>query len=344
MEATHDHVIMGRAYPEWFRWRIIFADGTAAQVADRFGVSRATVFRLRNRFAASGNVTRALPSGGRPSVLNEQAMELLREMILRRPDVSVQEARQMLQHARASASAIPRTFNRLDFTLYKPRVQRQEDHRVNFWASPPSGPRGTAGIAGVPPLSVIDIDTLSITFEHDRRTDRSAPGERDPRSDVHTRARVKWNVILAIDMNRGPVAFWILRDDITSDIFSHFIRHMLIPELKLPYGFRFPRTILCDALWDYLSQDRIVEIGTAGHRILARPAHSPDMAPIESAFDKIKQVLMRQRDDLSEGNLLGSIRSAILSITKEECREWFLNCHYDVPGLVRRPYMGANAL
>ena len=343
MEATHDHVIMGRAYPEWFRWRIIFADGTAAQVADRFGVSRATVFRLRNRFAASGNVTRALPSGGRPSVLNEQAMELLREMILRRPDVSVQEARQMLQHARASASAIPRTFNRLDFTLYKPRVQRQEDHRVNFWASPPSGPRGTAGIAGVPPLSVIDIDTFSITFEHcERRTDTAAPG--DPRSDVHTRARVKWNVILAIDMNRGPLSFWILRDDITPDVFHRFNHLILLPQLKLPYGFRFPRTILCDALWDHLSQDHIVEIATAGHRIVARPASSPDMAPIESAFNKINQVLTRQRDDLSEANLLDSISSAILSITKEECREWFLNCHYEVPGLVRRPYMGAIAL
>jgi transposase len=71
-------------------------------------------------------------------------------------------------------------------------------------------------------------------------------------------------------------------------------------------------------------------IQAAGHMQLFRPAYSPDLAPIECAFSKIKTHLRSRRYDINEDNLLHFIEEAIRSITVEDCKNWFKNCGYSL--------------
>jgi transposase len=71
--------------------------------------------------------------------------------------------------------------------------------------------------------------------------------------------------------------------------------------------------------------DAIVE---NGHLRLLRPAYSPDYAPVENAFSKIKAFLRAHRYELTKENLVNYIVMAIQTITVEDCIGWFRNCGY----------------
>jgi transposase len=70
------------------------------------------------------------------------------------------------------------------------------------------------------------------------------------------------------------------------------------------------------------------EIRDSGHQLLFRPAYSPDFAPVELAFAKIKGYLRARKYELTDQNLKTHIDEAILTITPDDCRNWFKKCHY----------------
>lgn len=138
-------------------------------------------------------------------------------------------------------------------------------------------------------------------------------------------------------MLRGPVAWWIYTINTDADVFAFFIEQFLLP--KLTAGVR--RTIL----WDNLSAHFTGNVATdllaaAGHRVVARPSYSPDMAPIESAFSKIKYFLRRHTDLITAANLRDAVDVAVRTITPEDAQGWYQDCHYFVPGREYRPYLG----
>jgi transposase len=69
-------------------------------------------------------------------------------------------------------------------------------------------------------------------------------------------------------------------------------------------------------------------IANGGHLRLLRPAYSPDYAPVENAFSKIKAFLRAHRYDLTKDNLADYIIKAIQTITVQDCENWFRNCGY----------------
>jgi transposase len=140
-----------------------------------------------------------------------------------------------------------------------------------------------------------------------------------------------------IDVNVGPLAWKIYEENTTANVFSDFIRDDLLPRLCVG----IERTILWDNLAAHFTGNVAINLlGNKGHRVVARPSYSPDMAPIESAFSKIKYLLKRNRDVITAANLRDAIDLAVRQITAEDCRGWFQHCHYYVPGREFRPYMG----
>jgi transposase len=70
------------------------------------------------------------------------------------------------------------------------------------------------------------------------------------------------------------------------------------------------------------------EIQRGGHHVLFRPAYSPDFAPVELAFSKIKAFIRAHKYEINKDNMELYIYHAIMSITSDDCRGWFEKCHY----------------
>ena len=61
-------------------------------------------------------------------------------------------------------------------------------------------------------------------------------------------------------------------------------------------------------------------------RIVYLPAYSPDLNPIEKSFSKVKAVLQRDRGRCKP--LVDDIKTATMSVTKEDVAGWFRGCSY----------------
>lgn len=73
---------------------------------------------------------------------------------------------------------------------------------------------------------------------------------------------------------------------------------------------------------------RLIE--TRGCRLLFLPAYSPDLAPIELAFSKIKEAL-RRTGARTRDALEAAIAAALDTITAHDAAGWFRHCGYPTP-------------
>jgi transposase len=148
---------------------------------------------------------------------------------------------------------------------------------------------------------------------------------------------IRLNLLLAIDINVGVVAWKVYTENTTADVFADFVRDDLLP--RLPFGVQ--RTVLWDNLAAHSTNNTASDLlDGKGHRVVPRPSYSPDMAPIESAFSKIKYLLRRHKDVITAANFKQAIDLAVRQITAEDCRGWYQHCHYFVPGKAFLPYLG----
>jgi transposase len=85
---------------------------------------------------------------------------------------------------------------------------------------------------------------------------------------------------------------------------------------------------MMDNLRVHHTQEVQDEIAKGGHQILFRPAYSPDFAPVELAFSKIKAYIRAHKYQITEENLELFIFQAISTITPEDCKNWFEACYY----------------
>ena len=74
---------------------------------------------------------------------------------------------------------------------------------------------------------------------------------------------------------------------------------------------------------------RLVE--ARGCRLLFLPPYSPDFAPIEHAFGKIKEAL-RRAGARTHAALEDAIAAALDTITTQDALGWFRHCGYPPPG------------
>lgn len=161
------NVPRGVGYPVWFRQRIIDTPGSAKMRAWHYKVSLVTVYRLDRLFAQTGSVLRRSFRGGAPRIMTPLNDERVRVMTMGNPRVRRDEIQKALRALGVSvhATTISRSWKRIGFTYKRLRRfarSRDEQRRVFFWINGPVGPRGVAGVFGVPTLEMIDIDEAGI--------------------------------------------------------------------------------------------------------------------------------------------------------------------------------------
>ena len=86
-------------------------------------------------------------------------------------------------------------------------------------------------------------------------------------------------------------------------------------------------------IMDNLSTHRIASVsrllGEAGHAFFYLPPYSPDFNPIENMWSKVKSIL-RKLEARTYEELLEAMKTAILSVTKDDCIGFFKHCGYGI--------------
>lgn len=106
--------------------------------------------------------------------------------------------------------------------------------------------------------------------------------------------------------------------------FDVFVEQVLVPSLT-------PGQLV---IWDNLSVHKSTTaaqlLADRGCRVLFLPPYSPDFAPIEQAFSKLKTALRRTGARTREA-LETAITAALATITAADAQAWFAHCGYPIP-------------
>lgn len=93
---------------------------------------------------------------------------------------------------------------------------------------PVHGLRRLAGVFVVPTELLIDLDEMPLcTADAKRRYGHGPVGQPINRSGQYSRGRKSLNLLLAVDVNRGPLAWWIYPGGTTAEVSSTGFRDWL---------------------------------------------------------------------------------------------------------------------
>jgi transposase len=131
------------------------------------------------------------------------------------------------------------------------------------------------------------------------------------------------SLVAALGLDGLSQAAMTLPGPIDTAAFAVFVEQELVPRL------RPGQVVVLDNLSVHKSV-RIRElIEASGCQLLFLPAYSPDFAPIEQVFSKVKAYL-RGVGARTQDRLEAAISAALARITPADARGWFRHCGYHV--------------
>ena len=116
----------------------------------------------------------------------------------------------------------------------------------------------------------------------------------------------------------------IVEGGTTIEVFLTFLENMLCPAL------RPGQIVLLDNLRAHKNAAVLARIEATGARVEFLPRYSPDFAPIEGAFSKLKEFLRQEGARTAEA-LHQAIAKGLATITPEDARGFFEHCGYPLP-------------
>lgn len=107
------------------------------------------------------------------------------------------------------------------------------------------------------------------------------------------------------------------------EIFLHFIKQLLVPQLKPG------QTVIMDNTSFHKGKGVKEAIESVGARLLFLPPYSPDLSPIENMWSKIKAVL-RKVAARTLDEFKPAMQEAFHAVTKQDLEGWYTGCGYHV--------------
>jgi transposase len=111
---------------------------------------------------------------------------------------------------------------------------------------------------------------------------------------------------------------------INGESFLHYVEQILKPSLKAN------DIVIMDNLGSHKSDAVRKAIRETGAKLFFLPPYSPDLNPIEQAFSKIKHGLRKAKERTME-TLWKRIGTLIQTLTKKECKNYFINAGWTGP-------------
>jgi len=170
--------------------------------------------------------------------------------------------------------------------------------------------------------ALVFVDESGIDTHMVRRYARAAPGARAHGS-VPFGGYQRLTILggLALEGLLGVMSIPAATD---TPVFLAYLDHVLIPELveKKPGAM-----VVLDNLKPHLVPQVREKLQAAGLRLLYLPPYSPDFAPIEQAWSKLKTLLRAAAARTVEA-LESALAEVLDSITAADAMGWFQHCGY----------------
>lgn len=177
-------------------------------------------------------------------------------------------------------------------------------------------------IATLKSQDLVVVDEMGSSISLTRLYARSPKGQRAYGS-VPRNHGTNTTLIGALTPAGLPVAMTV-DGAIDTAAFQVFCEHVLCPTL------RPGQTVILDNLAVHKGQRVRELIEAAGCSLLFLPAYSPDFAPIEQAFAKVKGIL-RAIGARTKEALEHAIAIALDAVTPEDAHGFFRHCGFQVP-------------
>lgn len=166
------------------------------------------------------------------------------------------------------------------------------------------------------------VDESGVNVAMTRRFGRAPRGERVIGT-VPQNYGTNLTMMAALSLH-GIEAVMTIEGATDAEVFHAYAEQVLGPTLR-------PGDIV---VLDNLSAHKIATIRTViegrGARLFYLPPYSPDLAPIERAWSKIKTYLRAAKARSREALEL-AIQQALTTITAADAHGWFTHCGYTVP-------------
>ena len=109
-----------------------------------------------------------------------------------------------------------------------------------------------------------------------------------------------------------------------AEAFEAYVEHFLVPSLEEG------QVVVLDGLGAHRTQ-RVRELveGRGANLVFLPSYSSPDLNPIEEAFSKIKQLLVRKVGARTREALVEAIGRALAAVTSEDAAGWFAHAGYE---------------
>ena len=171
---------------------------------------------------------------------------------------------------------------------------------------------------------LVFVDESGIDTRMVRRYARAVPGERAHGSTPlgrYGRLTIVGGLCL-----EGLLAPMSSTAAMNTDLFLGYVDQVLIPELveKKPSA-----VVVLDNLKPHLAVEVREKLELAGLRLLYLPPYSPDFAPVEQAWSKLKTRLRTAAARTLEA-LERALAEVINCITSQDARGYFAHCGYEV--------------
>ncbi|MCA1674408.1 MAG: IS630 family transposase [Actinobacteria bacterium] len=172
------------------------------------------------------------------------------------------------------------------------------------------------------PATLVFVDESGTNLAMTPRYGRAPRGQRVVGS-VPRNHGAKTTLVAALTLE-GITAAMTLEGAADRDAFDVFVAQVLCPTLT-------PGQLV---IWDNLSVHKSATaarlITERGCHLLFLPPYSPDFAPIEQAFSKLKTHL-RRTGARTRDALEAAVAAALATITAADARAWFAHCGYPIP-------------
>lgn len=122
----------------------------------------------------------------------------------------------------------------------------------------------------------------------------------------------------------GITAAMTMTGPADGEVWELFVDQILVPSL------RPGQIVLCDQVSVHKNAACRHLIEARGCQLRLLPAYSPDFAPVEQAFGKLKTSL-RQAGARTRAELEEAIAAGLATITAHDAQAWFRHCGYAVP-------------
>jgi transposase len=309
-------------YPIELRERVVKAvdllEGRIRLVSQVFSVSESFIYKLLRRQEATGTVAPKPHAGGFAPMLEGAELEQLRRLVEDQPDATLEELQQKLRKQTQVQPSVPtvcRALQKLDLRRKKKKFFAQErdpKERKKFL-------RKARALDG---SKMIFIDEMGTNIDLSRRYARAPAGERVEEA-LPQNTPATLSTVGALSA-RKLLACCCLEGAFDGEAFAAFIETMVTPQLQ-PGD-----TVLMDNLSIHRSPRVESAIKSTGAQLLALPAYSPDLDPIESCWSKVKTHLRKAKARTME-KLYKAIGAGIELLTPNDIRAWFVACGYAFP-------------